>query len=210
MAIPSPGTSADSPPCNLSYTVLLNNGSTTSIPLQDMALLITSPPVDPSSVGDSSSSQDSLLPRINSKIMYNPTAKRHRVECNICGVSLAAGSLCSHMEMQHNTYRSFVLNRELTVAVVYQATTDATSTIFCPVPACVGVVSSKAALQSHFLQSHPQDRIAQRKGPFPYRNATDVDCRSRMQPRMANTTTLSCVRMGWQGRYSMQQPKART
>jgi hypothetical protein len=26
----------------------------------------------------------------------NPTAKRHRVECNICGMSLAAGSLRSH------------------------------------------------------------------------------------------------------------------
>jgi hypothetical protein len=28
----------------------------------------------------------------------NPTAKRHWVECNICGVSLAAGFLCSHIE----------------------------------------------------------------------------------------------------------------
>jgi hypothetical protein len=31
----------------------------------------------------------------------NPTAKHHQVECDFCGVSLAAGSLCSHMEMQH-------------------------------------------------------------------------------------------------------------
>jgi hypothetical protein len=84
----------------------------------------------------------------------DPTAKHHWVECNICGVSLAAGSLCSHMETQHNMHRSFVLNRELTVeheAVVYQATADATGTIFCPVPACTGVVGSEAALQSHFL-----------------------------------------------------------
>jgi hypothetical protein len=61
----------------------------------------------------------------------NPTVKRYRVECDICGTSLAAGSLRCHMEMQHNTYRSFVLNRELTVereAVVYRASTDATCT----------------------------------------------------------------------------------
>jgi hypothetical protein len=52
----------------------------------------------------------------------NPTAKRHQVECDIIGVSLAAGSLCSHMEMQHNMYWSFALNQELTIeheAVIY-------------------------------------------------------------------------------------------
>jgi hypothetical protein len=72
----------------------------------------------------------------------NPTAKRHRVECDICGMSLAVGSLCSHLETKHDTYRSFILNQELTVErepIVYQATTDATGTYFCPVPACVGV-----------------------------------------------------------------------
>jgi hypothetical protein len=40
----------------------------------------------------------------------DPTAKHHRVECNLCGASLAAGSLQSHLETQHNTYRLFVLN----------------------------------------------------------------------------------------------------
>jgi hypothetical protein len=61
MDIPFPGMSADSPPCKLSYMVLFINGSTTSIVLQDMASLIHPPPVNPSSVGDSLSSQDSLL-----------------------------------------------------------------------------------------------------------------------------------------------------
>ncbi len=42
----------------------------------------------------------------------NLTAKRHRVECNLCGTSLAAGSLRSHLETQHDTYRLFVLNQE--------------------------------------------------------------------------------------------------
>jgi hypothetical protein len=63
----------------------------------------------------------------------NPTAKRQRVECDICGVSLAAGSLRSHLETKHDTYRSFVLNRELIVEhepPVYRATKDATGTYF--------------------------------------------------------------------------------
>jgi hypothetical protein len=84
----------------------------------------------------------------------NPTTKHHWVECDICGVSLAAGSLRSHLETKHDTYRSFVLNQELTVErepIIYRATTDATSTYFCPVPACVGIVGSKRALRSHFL-----------------------------------------------------------
>jgi hypothetical protein len=92
----------------------------------------------------------------------DPTAKRHRVECNICSASLAAGSLQSHLETQHDTHRSFVLNQELTVErepQVYRAIADATSTYFCPVPACVGVACSEAVLQSHFLQRHPQDLV---------------------------------------------------
>jgi hypothetical protein len=90
-------------------------------------------------------------------LQYRPvnlTVKRHRVECDICGVSLAVGSLRSHLETKHDTYRSFVLNQELTgerEPTVYRATTDATGTYFCPVPACVGVVGSRSALRSHFF-----------------------------------------------------------
>jgi hypothetical protein len=63
----------------------------------------------------------------------NPTVKCHRVECDICGMSLAEGTLHSHLETKHDTYRSFVLNQELTgerEPIVYQATTDATGTYF--------------------------------------------------------------------------------
>ncbi len=92
-----------------------------------------------------------------------PTAKRHQVECDICGVSLAVGSLRSHLETKHDTYWSFVLNPELTgecEPIIYQATTDATGTYFCPVPACVGIVGSGSAfLRSHFLRRHPQDLV---------------------------------------------------
>ena len=82
-----------------------------------------------------------------------PSVKHHRVECNICGASLAAGSLASHLEIQHDTYQSVVLNQDLAVegvAVAYRATADATGTYFCPVMAFVGVAGSKATLRLHF------------------------------------------------------------
>jgi hypothetical protein len=40
-------------------------------------------------------------------------AKHWRVECEVCGISLAAVSLQSHLETQHNIYKSFVLNQDL-------------------------------------------------------------------------------------------------
>jgi hypothetical protein len=40
----------------------------------------------------------------------DPTAKCRWVECDICGMSLAVGSLQSHLETQHNTYWLVVLN----------------------------------------------------------------------------------------------------
>jgi hypothetical protein len=81
MDIPFLGMSADSPPHDLSYEVLFDNSSTASIPLQDMALLIPPPPVNPSSVGDSLSSQDSLhllFLCINSKITYEHEGQYHK------------------------------------------------------------------------------------------------------------------------------------
>jgi hypothetical protein len=61
MDIPFPVTSPNSPPRELSYTALFDNGTTASIPLQDMASLIPPPPIDPLPNGDLSSSQDSRL-----------------------------------------------------------------------------------------------------------------------------------------------------
>jgi hypothetical protein len=69
----------------------------------------------------------------------DPTAKRHRVECDICGVSLAVESLRSHLETKHDTYWSFVLNQELTIErepIVYQATTDATDLLLSGTGMC--------------------------------------------------------------------------
>ena len=60
-----------------SYTILFDNGTTTSIPLDDMASVIPKPPVDV----DCSDSQDSLLPpflRLNSKITYEHDGQYHK------------------------------------------------------------------------------------------------------------------------------------
>jgi hypothetical protein len=66
--------SSDSSPL---YTVLFDNGTSASTPLQDMASIIPKPPVD---IG-SSDSQDSLLPPflwLNSKITYEHDGLYHK------------------------------------------------------------------------------------------------------------------------------------
>ena len=91
------------------------------------------------------------------------TAKRRRVICEVCGISLAAESLRSHLETQHNIYRSFVLNRDLVperTAVIYRATeSPATGIYSCPVPQCGGRSGTRFNLRRHFLMQHPQDLV---------------------------------------------------
>jgi hypothetical protein len=86
-----------------------------------------------------------------------------RVDCRICGVSLAAGSLRGHLETQHDVYRSVVLNRELVEerpAVVYRAIAlSTTGRYFCPVANCVGKASTRWNLCRHFLERHPHDLV---------------------------------------------------
>ena len=61
----------------------------------------------------------------------------HRVECDICKKDLAASSLTSHLETQHDVYRSFVLNRDLMEdrepRVCTATFSHATNQFFCPV-----------------------------------------------------------------------------
>ncbi len=107
----------------------------------------------------------------------------HWVECIICGMHLAAKSLCSHIETQHNTYRSFILNQELTV--VCEAP---------PVPISVRyrhvwALQALNKLFSNFFNAIPRTWCAaQWKGPFFCCSATDVDCRSCLRPQMADVT----------------------
>jgi hypothetical protein len=91
------------------------------------------------------------------------TTKRRRVDCEVCGASLAAESLRSHLETQHDIFRLFVLNRDIVVAqppVVYRATkSPATSLYFCPVAQCGGQLGTRFNLCRHFLMQHPQDLV---------------------------------------------------
>jgi hypothetical protein len=88
-------------------------------------------------------------------------AKRQWVDCEVCGVSLAAESLQNHLEMQHDIFWSFVLNWDLApeqAAVVYPATeSPATRIYLCPVPQCGGYSSTRFNHRRHFLMQHPQD-----------------------------------------------------
>jgi hypothetical protein len=89
--------------------------------------------------------------------------KRRCVACEVCGASLAAESLQSHLETQHDIFRSFVLNRDIVVArtpVVYRATeSPATGLYFCPVAQCGGQSGTRFNLRRHFLMRHPQDLV---------------------------------------------------
>jgi hypothetical protein len=89
--------------------------------------------------------------------------KRHHVNWEICGTSLAAGSYQSHLESQHDIFCSMVLQRDIMVnrpPVIYRAIESlGTGTYICPVPHCVGKASTKWALRWHFLYRHPQDLV---------------------------------------------------
>jgi hypothetical protein len=66
-----------------------------------------------------------------------------------------------------------ILQRDIAVecpAVVYRAIESlGVGTYFCPVPHCVGEVSTKWALRWHFLHHHPQDLIVlPSEGTVPY------------------------------------------
>ena len=84
--------------------------------------------------------------------------KRCRVDCEICGASLAAGSYQSHLELQHDVVRLMVLQRDIVVdcpAVVYRAIKSlGAGKYFCPVPHCVGEASTKCS-QTAFSSSPP-------------------------------------------------------
>jgi hypothetical protein len=91
------------------------------------------------------------------------TTKCRHVDCKVCGASLAAESLQSHLETQHDIFRSFVLNRDILVArppEVYRATkSPATDLYFCPVAQCGGRLGTRFNLRRHFLMQHPQDLV---------------------------------------------------
>jgi hypothetical protein len=97
--------------------------------------------------------------------------KNHRIDCEICGASLAAGSYQSHMNLQHNIYWSMVLQWDIVVncpPVIYRAIElVATGTYHCPVPHCIGEASIKWNLRQHFLNCHQRSCIHTKLGGRP-------------------------------------------
>jgi hypothetical protein len=91
------------------------------------------------------------------------TTKRCWVEYDICGASLAAESLQSHLETQHDIFWSFVLNRDSAIArpaEVYCAIEAPDTGIYCcPVPLCPGKSSTRFNLRRHFFMRHLQDLV---------------------------------------------------
>jgi hypothetical protein len=91
------------------------------------------------------------------------TKKRQGIDCKVCGASLMAESLQSHMETQHDIFRLLVLNQDIVVArlpVVYRATElPATGLYFCPVAQYGRQLGTRFNLCHHFLMGHPQDLV---------------------------------------------------
>jgi hypothetical protein len=94
----------------------------------------------------------------------NTTTMKHcRINCDVCGASLAAESLRSHLETQHDIFWLFVLNQDITIArpaEVYRAIKAPNTGIYCcPVPLCPGILSTRFNLRQQFLMQHPQDLV---------------------------------------------------
>ena len=73
-------------------------------------------------------------------LFYQDEWYNRRVEYDICKKYPVSGSLTSHLETQHDVYRSFVLNRDLIVDrepwVLNTTYSHATKLFFCPFPGC--------------------------------------------------------------------------
>ena len=88
---------------------------------------------------------------------------RSRVDCDICGVSLQANTLQSHLEKVHDVYRSRVIDQDLLVerdSITYSAPASVSGVYYCPVPDCKGSARTKWTLRRHFRDRHPLDLVS--------------------------------------------------
>ena len=111
--------------------------------------------------------------------------KRLRVECDICGQGMQAASLQSHLETQHDVFRSFVLNRELegdqpaatfwaeAAPPLAHTTVQYRTAVVWPALLFLWDDISSSDTPNTWLLSH-------RRGPPPTHNAPDVACRHRL------------------------------
>jgi hypothetical protein len=97
--------------------------------------------------------------------------KRLQVECNICDERLQASSLQSHLKTQHDVYRSFVLNRELTevTPTTFRAQLHTASGKYdCLAPGCVGTANTGYNIRRPFMMRHPiHTAIIPKEGSLP-------------------------------------------
>ena len=88
--------------------------------------------------------------------------EKRKVGCNICGASLAAASLPTHLETQHNVYQSCFINQDSlleTPSVTHRVSPSVTGKFECPVPGCQGGGVTKWNLRKHFQAHHPRDLV---------------------------------------------------
>ncbi len=119
-------------------------------------------------------------------LLLSADRKRLRINCDICGEKLRASSFQSHLKTQHDVYRSFVLNQELTdvAPLTFCASLHtATGKYACPVPGCVGAANTGYNLRHHFLMRHPTHTvIIPRRARCPTRDAICAECRLLRSP----------------------------
>ncbi len=91
------------------------------------------------------------------------TKKHQRIDCVVCGASLATESLQSHMETQHDIFWSFILNWDIVVArppVVYCAIElPTTGLYFCLVAQCGRRLGTRLNIHCDYLMQHSQDLV---------------------------------------------------
>jgi len=134
-----------------------------------------------------------------------------RVHCDICDMSLTAGSLPSHLETQHDVYRSKVISQDLLIereAVVHKASVSIDGTYHCPVPGCPGSATTKWTLRRHFGQRHPLDlvsipgegcyprceRCAHQVSPLASNHRGSKNCREGMERRLQHEAAANSAR----------------
>ncbi len=95
-------------------------------------------------------------------ILSSTNRKHLRIECDICGERLQASSLQSHLKMQHDVYRLFILNQELTEVMLTTFCAQlhtASGEYNCPVPGCIGTANTGYNLRHHFVMHHPTHTV---------------------------------------------------
>merc|ERR1712086_95888 len=117
------------------------------------------------------------------------------VKCDLCDMEMAAGSLRSHLETQHDTYRHFVLGggEEESEGRTYEARRElATGRWPCPVPECPGGGRDPYDLRRHFRSRHPRDLVSVRGETFPRCEACGMQVSAEVLGSKQHEATRTC------------------